>query len=309
MSRSEPESRTAPEIDLAKCLTSGQVFRWRREANHWIGVDGENAYRLPCDPTRAEGGSSLRTDWKEQASLDSFFRLDWDYIDVLAILGPELVPFLGSARGLRLLRPSCPREALFSFLCTSNNHISRITQMVGKLAAYGPPLPAAMPRAAEGEGVPKYRNPLPDEEHHRFPSLDRLAEITEQQLREQGFGYRARTIPLVAHELLARGGERYLSETKTKPYQTVYDELIPLPGVGPKLADCIALYAFDKTEAVPIDVHMWRAACPVFFPQWTGTALSENKRRALGDVLRTRFGALAAVAQQVLFYSSLTAKR
>jgi N-glycosylase/DNA lyase len=267
----------------------------------WVGVDGEQAYSLGGSrEISALVGKSADASAHSQ-SLARFFRLDWHYPSVLEELverGPELAPLLPGAEGLRLLRPSCPREALFSFLCTSNNHITRIAQMVGKLAAYGEPL------------APPQDEPLGEgRSERRFPSLERLAEVTEQELREKGFGYRARTIPRVAHELLARGGERYLEETKAKPYQDVYAELIPLPGVGPKLADCIALYAFDKTEAVPIDVHMWRAACPVYFPQWSGTDLNDSKRRALGDLLRTRFGTLAGVAQQILFYTSLTAKR
>lgn len=281
-------------MDLGKCLVSGQVFRFRSVGSAWVGIDGDNIYRL----TASDGRVDVEGDPGAFARL---FRLDHDYEAELAGLGLELVPHMERARGLRLLRPSCPREALFSFLCTSNNHISRITQMVGKLAAYGTVLASAPFQDPHDE-------PLGERDLgvRRFPSLERLAEVSEQELRERGFGYRARTIPLVARELLERGGERYLEETRQKPYQDVYDELILLPGVGPKLADCIALYAFDKTEAVPIDVHMWRAACPVYFPEWTGTDLTALKRQKLGDHLRTRFGALAGMAQQVLFFSSLT---
>lgn len=282
------------DIDLEKCFTSGQVFRFRRDGEYWVGVDGDHVHRF----RQLSDGIEVQGDPETCAS---FFRLDWHYgtspvgthdsvIDKLTRLGPELAPFLGVSRGLRLLRPSCPRETLFSFLCTSNNHLSRITQMVCKLAAYGAPLPARELHSAPAT---------------RFPSLERLAEVTEQELRDRGFGYRAKTIPLVARELLARGGEPYLSSLRGTPYQEVFEHLLPLPGVGPKLADCIALYALDKTEATPIDVHMWRAACPVYFPQWIGAELTDTRRRALADLLRARFGTLAGLAQQILFYSSL----
>ena len=41
-----------------------------------------------------------------------------------------------------------PVECLFSFICSSNNHIARIAGMVERLcSAYGTPLPAGTPDA------------------------------------------------------------------------------------------------------------------------------------------------------------------
>ncbi len=260
------------DINLKECLTSGQVFRFREVKGRWKGVDGENEYDLPAPLSPA---------------FQRLFRLDWDYEVVLPELvrrGPELEPIIASAPGLRLLRPSCPRETLFSFLCTSNNHISRITQMVGALAAYG-------------EFLPQGGN--------RWPSLERISEVTELELRQQGFGYRSKTIPIVTQTILERGGSNWFEAGARASYPDLIAELLTLPGVGPKLADCIALYAFDRGEAVPIDTHLWQAATRMYFPEWVGTPLTNSKRVHLGDFMRDRFGEYAGLAQQFLFYSSL----
>lgn len=156
--------------------------------------------------------------------------------------------------------------------------------MVDKLAAHG--------EALDGNAT-------------RWPSLERIAEIGEQRLRDLGFGYRAKTIPLVAQAIVHAGGEKWFIEAASTPYEELTSELMALPGIGPKLADCIALYAFDKTEAVPIDTHLWQAATRTYFPEWRGQNLTDQRRKHVGGFMRDRFGTLAGLAQQLLFYSNL----
>ena len=196
---------------------------------------------------------------------------------------PELAPYVGGLPGFRLMRPSSPTEALFSFLCTSNNQILRITPMVRALAAYG--------------------------EQNFFPSVEELAKISEQELREKGFGYRAKTIPEAARQIMERGGEDWLGQLKQKPYDEAIEALLQLSGVGPKLADCICLFALDKMESVPVDTHVWQAACRVYFPEFEGKSVTAARYKAIGDHLRTRFEHRAAWVQQFLFYGNLTMKK
>lgn len=256
-------------INLDLNLTVGQAFRWRREGSAWLGWDAGDHYRI-------------NVGWVESsASPEQFarlFRLDVplpglhrDLID----RGPELAAIIMRWPGLRLMRPGCPRETLFTFLCTSNNHISRITTMVSKMVLCG----------REG-----------------FPTLEEIAERPQSAWRSDGFGYRGRTIPEVAREILRRGGESWFDEVRNRPYADAYGELLTLPGVGPKLADCIALYAFDMTEAAPVDTHLWQAYQSVYGA--TGT-LTDARKREVGDALRGRFGELAGFAQQFLFVDHL----
>lgn len=74
-----------------------------------------------------------------------------------------------------------PFENLISFICSTNNNIARITQMLNKLSArYGNQL-------GEVEGIP----------FHSFPTVTELSAATELELRAMGFGYRARYVSLV----------------------------------------------------------------------------------------------------------------
>ena len=221
--------------------------------------------------------------------LRQLFQLEVNAIEVVGKIlaaGPELAPYLEFTRGLRVLRYFDRVECLFTFLCTANNHVSRISGMVRYLASCGQQL----------DGHPIYR---------RFPDLQRLAALSEAELRAAGFGYRAASLPAVASRLLDRGGEGYVEELKGASFEHVRAQLISLPSIGPKLADCIALFGFGHRRAVPVDTHIWKAATRLYFPNHAGTPLSSHKYEEFANFFRNRFGDNAGWAHQSLFYDSL----
>lgn len=271
------------ELNLELCVSCGQVFRWSKaESGEWRGVDGESWFIARQD----ESGISVRSN-AAQSAFTELFDLEVKLAEVeRAILrrGPELRLYIASLPGLRRMRPSSPVEAMFSFLCTPNNHLQRILSMVRYLGSLG---------ADIGEGF------------KRFPTLEQIAMLPEAHLRSAGFGYRAATIPAIAREVMVRGGETYLAGLAAADYRTTFQELASIKGIGPKLADCIALFALHKDLAVPVDTHLWQAATRLYFPEWRNSALTAQRYRAIGDHMRERFGELAGWAHQYLFYDNL----
>jgi N-glycosylase/DNA lyase len=263
------------------------VFRWQRlEDGRWLGVDGGHWYLTQeSAPGRLEVESNA-----DAAAFRSLFRLDVDaeaFEREIVARAPELAPYLSAHAGLRVMRPSDPTEVFFSFLCSANNHIARITGMVERLAEYGPPL-----------GVVEGR------ELRAFPRAEAIAEIPEAELRAKGFGYRAATITGAAREI-ARRGPNWIERLRELSYAEAHQELVALRGVGAKLADCIALFGLDKGEAVPVDTHVWQAATRLYFPEWQGASLTEGRYRAIGELFRGRFGELAGWAHQFLFFDNM----
>lgn len=225
-----------------------------------------------------------------QSAFESLFRLDLDGSEVereILQKGPELAPYAHQLRGLRLLRPADPEEVFFSFLCSANNHISRIGQLIRKLAAFGEPL-----GEVDGETL------------HRFPTSARIARIPEQDLRSAGFGYRGASIPEAARQMVDRG-EGWLDSLRMAPYEEIKRELTAIKSVGPKLADCIALFGLHRTDVVPIDTHIWQAMARLYFPEWSGQALTDLKYRTASDFFRNRFGVHTGWAHQYLFYDNV----
>jgi N-glycosylase/DNA lyase len=273
----------SPHLDLDRCLFSGQVFRWWKTGDHsYEGVDGRNWFRVTQgeSDTEIESNASLQT-YRNLFNLE--VRTSW-IGQMIVSRAPEMAPYIAALRGLRVMKPSDPTEVFFSFLCTANNHIKRITPMVAKLAEYG-----------EAIGATGYK---------RFPRSDVVAAIPEAELRIKGFGYRGATIPHAAQEVVKRGGDEWLESLKSVGYGQAHMELVAIKGIGNKLADCICLYGLHYSEAVPIDTHLWQAACRVFFPEHTGKALTELRYRQVGDFFRERFGTTAGWAHLYLYYEN-----
>jgi N-glycosylase/DNA lyase len=193
--------------------------------------------------------------------------------------------------GFRLLRPSSPHETLFCFMCTANNHLSRITQMVRSLSAFGEPL-------AEIEG----------RTFNRFPTLRRIAALDESVLREQGFGYRAKTIVAAAQTLVERP-DGWLEGLKSRSFDEARSELMTLPGIGPKLADCIALYGLGFDESTPFDTHLWNAVTSRYLPHLKGQSLTHRRYAEARSFMQEKFGTLAGWAHLYLYFHRLSTWR
>ena len=103
--------------------------------------------------------------------------------------------------GARVLRQD-PVECLFEFICSSNNHISRIHGMVERLCRdYGTPLlQSSLPQEtkssmdsslkAEVAAEEEQNQVVPDLAFYAFPTLEQLSAASESALRAEGFGYR-----------------------------------------------------------------------------------------------------------------------
>jgi N-glycosylase/DNA lyase len=267
------------QLDFAACVSSGQVFRFRLEGDVWRGVDGDNL----IEARKVSGG------WEVSSKPDAeawrrFLQMEVDLTKVheqLALCEPRIVPILECMPGLRTLRPARADETLFSFLCTPNNHMSRIVAMANFLAS-------------KGEEV--------DEGHYAFPTLEVIVNLKETELRSRGFGYRGATIPSVASAVLGRGGLPWLSGLAQLEYQQARAELMSLPGIGPKLADCVCLFGLRFDEAVPIDTHVWKVHREWYARGESAASLTPARYEQARQSFVKQFGCLSGWAQQYVFY-------
>ncbi|GJM85239.1 hypothetical protein PR202_ga01674 [Eleusine coracana subsp. coracana] len=186
-----PLPLSAADLSLPLTLPTGQTFLWRRTSlsplrftgavgPHLLSLshhpDGRLAFLLHNDGGSHSDSSSvvpaaraalcdylnaaipLADLWRQFAAADERFA--------------EVAAHIGGG-GARVLRQD-PVECVFQFLCSSNNNIKRIEKMVWTLAGYGE-------RLGEVGGFV----------FHRFPTIERLARVSEQELRDAGFGYRS----------------------------------------------------------------------------------------------------------------------
>lgn len=155
----------------------------------------------------------------------------------------ELATHLGGARVLR----QDPLECLIQFICSSNNNIKRITMMVDFISSLG-----------------NYVGAVGGFKFYEFPSLERLGMVSEQELRAAGFGYRAKYIVGTVEALKSKpgGGMEWLAALRKVDLPEAIVSLCSLPGVGPKVAACIALFSLDQHHAIPVDTHVWKVPPP-----------------------------------------------
>ena len=215
--------------------------------------------------------------------------------------------------GVRILRQDA-WEALVGFICSSNNNIARISQMVDKLCLHYGPLIGHL------GGLPYHDFPLPS-------SL--TGKNVEGHLRDLGFGYRAkyihRTAVMVANEHSSgwldslRNPESPILGIETRPagvltpegrdgYRTAHGALLELQGVGPKVADCVCLMGLGWGEAVPVDTHVWQIAQRDYkFGKGKHSTLTKATYDAVANHFRKLWGKEAGWAHSVLFTADLRA--
>ena len=93
---------------------------------------------------------------------------------------------------------------------------------------------------------------LGGETRHTFPSANQLQRAGESVLRELGLGFRAPYV-IAAANMVATGALD-LDELKQATYVETKNRLMDCPGIGAKIADCIAVFALENLEAFPVDV-------------------------------------------------------
>ncbi|KAJ8762853.1 hypothetical protein K2173_022982 [Erythroxylum novogranatense] len=295
-----PLNLTQSELSLPLTFPTGQTFQWKQTGPlqytgtlgpHLVSLkhhlqNGDVYYRIHYTPSQSEAMSTLLDFLNVKISLSDV----WDQFSTCDSRFSELARLLPGARVLR----QEPLECLMQFLCSSNNNISRITKMVDFLSSLGVHL-------GRVEGF----------EFHQFPSLDQLALVSEQQLRDAGFGYRAKYITGTIDALLSKpgGGVEWLLSLRKLDLQVVIDALCTLPGVGPKVAACIALFSLDQNHAVPVDTHVWKIATRHLLPELAGSRLTPKLCTRVADAFVSKYGKYAGWAQTLLFIAELPSQK
>ena len=266
----------AADFSLQATLASGQTFRWTHRDGWYYGFIGRSIVKVQQQDDRLRYESSDPDLTPER--LRRYFALDLDLPDILRQIDVDMQVHhaIVRYRGLRVLRQD-GWETLASFICASFNNIKRIEGMIERLCqAYGQPV------ALNG-----FRG-------FSFPQPEVMAGVPERALRSLGLGYRApylkATARLVADDRLP------LAQLRRVDYDAAKTALLGCEGVGDKVADCVALFGFEKYEAFPIDVWIERAMRYYFRHR-------RMTRGRLHEYARRHFGPYAGYAQQYLYHA------
>lgn len=255
-------------IALDLTLRSGQVFHWdRREDGSWAGLVGEQPMRV------SEQGGALNVLEGDPVLARHYFSMDHPLEEIYADFpnDPLSREALAMCRGMRIIRQ--PRwECLATFVTSSMKQVAHIRAM--SLA-----LRRSLGRKVGG--------------HFCYPSPEAVAGAGEGVLRACGLGYRAANLSATAR--LVASGAVDLESIATLPTDELRRTLTGLPGVGVKVANCVLLFAYERLDAVPIDVWIHRVL--VAMRRGRGGTPAQLARYA-----SRRLGPYAGYVQQYLFH-------
>lgn len=260
-------------VSLDPTLGCGQAHRWKKQEGRWNGVLGDCVVDLEqtADGFEAYGCS-------DRCRITEYFRGDDDLSEIIREISdadPYVASLSSACPGMRILKQE-PWECLATYVLATNVNVKRIAKMVESVCdTFGRNLGA----------------------RRAFPSpkeiLDRRQEITSCRL-----GYReGRFIELAER---TEAGTIDLGAIGDMDYAGCIDSLMGINGVGPKVADCVALFGFGHLEAFPVDARISKCLERMYGVSGSYRTMSEFGRK--------KFGRYAGYAQEFLYHSPFIEK-
>lgn len=282
-------------VDLDLTINSGQTSQppWRRNADTYSNVVVLNGEPAVLRIRQAE--NFLETDCKSDEAvsrLKYIFDLDFNLDKFYRYLNNhhELAEMSEFCNGLRLFLAPDPFECIISSICSANNSIKRWTKSVFEIKEKW---------GNEHQGYYTFPQSnvlanvyLDGEEEFALSDIQDI-EKCRNNLKECGVGYRA---PYMRKASELFRDEISISEISKMSYDEAFESILKVPGVGPKVADCILLYGFNFKEAFPSDVWIKRIVSHLYFD---GKDISVSKIRDFG---MEEFGQYAGYVQLYMFH-------
>jgi len=286
------DQSTTP-FDLEQTLRCGQLFRWEKRGDWWYGVVGEMVVKIRQIKDRL----AFQTFPEKMDSdfIKKYFRLDDDLPFIISRIGKDehVKKAIRYFHGLRISRQD-PWECLISYICATYKNIPAIKGMILNLSK-------------------RFGRKITFNSHHfyTFPKPSDLAHASLKEIKECKVGFRAESI-LETSKIVDRG-EFNLEDLREKNYEKAKHELLSLPGVGQKVADCVLLFSLDKLEAFPVDIWIKRIILN-FYPSYfedsfiervSGkSSITPGEYETISSFGRRYFGEYAGYAQEYLFLLS-----
>lgn len=265
-------------FNLKYTLECGQCFRWKKiDVNEYIGVIQDRVIRIKQQGKCVYVWSNKKENLKEVVFHYFDFNTDYSVIEKnIAKIDKNIEESLKYSSGIHILNQPL-FETIISYIISANNNIKRISRSVNDISKrFGKEL--------EFEG----------EKYYLFPTLEELKDVTIDELLNDGTGFRARYIKKDIEYFLEN--DNFLEELKCMDTEQATKALSSLMGIGPKVADCIMLFALGKGEVFPVDVWVKRIMEKLYFKE--NTNLKEIKKYA-----NEKFGDYAGIVQQHLFHN------
>ncbi len=257
---------SSDDFNIGQILESGQAFRYKRTDFGYEIYSLHHKASIYCQ----KAGTTIFCD--DEKYFKNYFDIDNDYGKIkLDLKGNDFLDeAIEGAKGVRILKQN-PLETIITFIISANNNIPRIKKSIEKLCD------------DNGELIDGY---------HAFPTIEKLSTLSQEYFKSIGCGYRDKYLVKTIHAI-HQGFP--INKLFNLPTQQAKKLLLQLPGVGGKVADCILLFAYKKTDLFPMDTWSQKVYWALCMPQ-------TDKINEMSNNLVARFGNLSGYAQQYLYY-------
>lgn len=267
-------------FNLKYTLECGQCFRWKKlEDNSYVGVIKDRVLKVRQEDNTLYIISNKEENLEE--IVKEYFGLNRDYESMekrIVLADDKVKEAVSHTSGLRHLNQDF-FETLISYIISANNNIPRISKSVNEISKrYGTKI------IFDGQ------------DYYLFPTAKQLKNVTIEEYRDCGVGFRDKYI----YDTVKRINEGTLDLVKLNELETssLRKELLNIMGVGPKVADCIMLFACGRQEIFPIDVWVERIMKRLYFNDDPKTTKSQ-----IAEYADSHFGKDGGIIQQHLFYN------
>ena len=283
MKEQKYEIKNIKSFELADIFDCGQCFRWnKQEDGSYTGIFKGNVMNVQKQGDTVIFKGMCTGDIKE--IVEEYFDLNRDYEKLkeeLSKIDNNIKVSIEYGKGIRILNQDL-WEMIISYIISANNNIPRIKGIIERMSKrYG--------KEIEWNG----------EKYYTFPTIEELKDVTVEDYRNLGTGFR--DIRLYETVKMISDGKIKLDELQENPdTHEVREQLLTLSGVGPKVADCILLFStLKRFEVFPIDVWVRRVMNDLYIKNENETKVNKKE---IQKIAQDKFGNLAGLAQQYLFY-------
>lgn len=259
------------QFDINHILDCGQTFRYRNGQNcHTVFSKNKN-----CVLQKQNECVIIETE--DTDYFVNYFDLNRDYgkikSNLKSLKGLEQSLEFGS--GIRILNQD-PYEMIISFIISANNNIPRIKGIIERIC--------------ENLGDKNSCG-------FAFPSPEQLAQADRKFFESIGAGYRASYLEETSRKLVGYDLNTLYNMSTAEARKV----LMSFKGIGGKVADCILLFAYHKTDLFPMDT--WSKKIYNALGYADETVPDKMSKRLVNT-----FGDLSGYAQQYLYYFYRTNK-
>ena len=261
----------------------GQCFRWNEQKDgSYTGVFRNNVINVKKQAEKIFFKGICKGNIKDECK--KYFDLDTNYDNIksrLSNVDDYLKTSIKYGEGIRILNQDL-WETLISFIISANNNIPRIKGIIERISK-------------------KYGKKIvwDKAEYYTFPTPQELSKASVEDLRNIGLGFR--DVRVYETTKIINENPNKLKELEDeKDVNKLREELLKFPGVGPKVADCVMLFStLKRLEVFPIDVWVRRVMNELYIKNEDETKINKKE---IEELAKTKYGNLAGIAQQYLFY-------